>query len=132
MGGMKIGKINTTLDRYIAVCGVSGDVHGETVDSWEERLSEILSSYSKENIWNMDETEMFWKALPDLAVCMDIHGENWQEIFLQQIGQSETEEKEDEDDEEMNDDYPTMQVKTYQEAVRALEDAQSFYYLEDT
>ena len=40
----------------------------------------------------------------DLAVCMDIHGENWQETFLQQIGQSETEAKEDEDDEETNDD----------------------------
>ena len=26
----------------------------------------------------------------------------------------------------MNDDYPPMQVKTYQEAIRALEDAQQF------
>ena len=59
----------------------------------------------------------------DLAVCKDIHGENWQETFLEQIGQSETEEK---DDEDMNDDYRPMQVKTYQEAIRALEDAQKF------
>ena len=59
----------------------------------------------------------------DLA---DIHGENRQETFLQQIGQSETEEKGNEDDEEMNDDYPPMKVKTYQEAIRALEDVHHF------
>jgi hypothetical protein len=62
----------------------------------------------------------------DLAVCMDIHGENWQETIHQQIGQSETEEKEDEEDEEMNDNGLPMQVKTYQEAIRALEDALQF------
>ena len=33
--------------RQVAVCGESGDVHGETVDSWKERLQEILSGYSK-------------------------------------------------------------------------------------
>ena len=51
--------------RQVGVYGESGDVHDETVDSWKERLPEILSGYSKENLWNMDETEVFWKALPD-------------------------------------------------------------------
>ena len=51
--------------RQVAVCGESGDVYGETIDSWKERLPEILSGYSKENIWNMDETAVFWKAIPD-------------------------------------------------------------------
>ena len=55
-----------------------------------------------------------------------IHGENWQETIHQQIGQSETEEKEDEEDEEMNDNGLPMQVKIYQEAIRALEDTQQF------
>ena len=60
----------------------------------------------------------------DLAVCMDIHAENWQEAFLQQIGQNETEEKED--DKEMDNDDPPMRITTYREAIRALEDAQQF------
>ena len=32
------------------VCGESGDVSGVTVDSWKERLPEILQGYKKENI----------------------------------------------------------------------------------
>jgi len=38
---------------------------GETVDSWKERLPEIVQGYSKDNIWNMDETGLFFRALPD-------------------------------------------------------------------
>jgi len=40
-------------------------VHGEKVQSWKERLPEIVHGYSKENIWNMDETGVFWQALPE-------------------------------------------------------------------
>ena len=32
---------------------------GETVDSWKERLPEIVKDYAKEDIWNMDETGAF-------------------------------------------------------------------------
>ena len=42
--------------KQVAVCGETGDVHCETVDSWKERLPEIFNGYSKESIWNMDET----------------------------------------------------------------------------
>ena len=48
-----------------AICGESGDVQGETVDSWKERLPEIVDGYSKDDIWNMDEIGVFWKALPN-------------------------------------------------------------------
>ena len=48
-----------------SICGESGTVSGETVDSWKERLPEILQGYKKENILNLDETGCFWKALPD-------------------------------------------------------------------
>ena len=34
------------------------------VDSWKERLSEIVSGYKKEDIGNMDESGAFWRALP--------------------------------------------------------------------
>ena len=43
----------------------AGDVRGETVDSWKERLPELLQGYSSCDIWNLDETACFWKALPD-------------------------------------------------------------------
>ena len=39
-------------------------MQGSTVDSWKERLPEIVA-YKKENIWNMDEIGVFWRALPD-------------------------------------------------------------------
>ena len=48
--------------KQVAICGESGDVQGETVESWKERLPEILNGYSKEK---MDETGVFWRALPN-------------------------------------------------------------------
>ena len=47
------------------VCEDSGDVQGETVSSWMERHPEILRGYAKEDIYNLDETGSFWRALPD-------------------------------------------------------------------
>ena len=32
----------------------------ETVDSWKERLPEIVKGYAKEDIWNMDEMGVFY------------------------------------------------------------------------
>ena len=40
-------------------------MQGETVQSWKERLPEIVQGYEKENVWNMDETGIFWRALSD-------------------------------------------------------------------
>jgi len=37
------------------------------VDTWKKRLPEICSGFSKEDIWNMDESEVFWQALPDIG-----------------------------------------------------------------
>ena len=51
--------------KQLKISGESGDVRGETVDSWKERLPEIIAGYDKDNIWNMDETGVFFKALPD-------------------------------------------------------------------
>ena len=51
--------------KHLKNCGDSGEVQGETVDSWKERLPEIVQGYSKDNIWNMDETGLFFHALPD-------------------------------------------------------------------
>lgn len=45
--------------------GESGEVSGVTVDTWKERLPELLQGYSAENIWNLDETGCFWCTLPE-------------------------------------------------------------------
>ena len=45
--------------------GQSGDVAGETITSWRERIPELLRGYSAENVWNLDETGCFWRALPE-------------------------------------------------------------------
>ena len=38
---------------------------GVTVSSWKERLPEIVRGYDKKNIYNLDETGCFWRALPE-------------------------------------------------------------------
>ena len=45
--------------------GEAGDVSTETVTSWMERIKKIIESYSLENIWNIDKSGCFSKALPD-------------------------------------------------------------------
>lgn len=51
--------------KKIRVCGESGDVAGETISSWKERLPELLQGYKAEDIFNLDETGCFWRALPE-------------------------------------------------------------------
>ena len=38
-------------------------MQGPIVDSWKERLPELLSGFASDDNWNIDETELFWKAL---------------------------------------------------------------------
>ena len=38
---------------------------GETVDSWKERIPELLQGYLSKNTRNLSETAYFWRALPD-------------------------------------------------------------------
>ena len=35
------------------------------MDAWKERVHELVDGYAAEDIWNLDETGCFWKALPD-------------------------------------------------------------------
>lgn len=51
--------------KQMKINGECGDVSGETVDSWKERIPELLQGYSREDIWNVDETACFWRALPE-------------------------------------------------------------------
>ena len=47
------------------ILGEARYVSAETVTSWVERLQELTEGYSLENIWNMDESGYFFKALPE-------------------------------------------------------------------
>ena len=41
----------------------------DKVDSWKKRLPDILQRWAPENIWNMDETTQFFRALPGHLVA---------------------------------------------------------------
>ena len=64
---------NGWLDRWkkqynikqVKIHGESGEVSGATVESWKERIPELLQEYASENIWNLNETGCFWWALPN-------------------------------------------------------------------
>ena len=47
------------------VCGESADVPVATVSSWKERLSAITAGNTLDDVWNLDETSCFYRALPD-------------------------------------------------------------------
>ena len=46
------------------IAGEAGDVPVTTVRAWMERLPELTKDYLPENILNMDELGLFFKALP--------------------------------------------------------------------
>ena len=51
------------------ISGERSDVSEDTVDSWRERLPYILQGWVPENIWNMDETAQFFRALPSKSIA---------------------------------------------------------------
>lgn len=46
------------------VCGESADVNNDDCEDWKNRLPTILEGYDDRNIFNMDETGLFFRALP--------------------------------------------------------------------
>ena len=51
------------------ICCESGEVSGETVTSWKGTTPpNNVSNYSTDDIWNMDETGVFWQ----LCLIMDL------------------------------------------------------------
>lgn len=64
---------NGWLDRWktrhsvkgFKVCGESGGVSSETVEDYKQRLPEILQEYDSKDIFNCDETGLYFRALPD-------------------------------------------------------------------
>ena len=77
LGDSEFTASNGWLDRFKkrfnikskVISGEAGGVREETVTSWQERLPNILSGYSPENIFNMDETGQFFRALPNRSLA---------------------------------------------------------------
>ncbi len=66
--------------KKVRICGESGDVRGETVQSWKERLPEILRGYSKEDIWNIDETGCILESITRNWIWAERKGmQRWEE-----------------------------------------------------
>ena len=51
------------------ICGESGSVPEKMCDEWKEKLKQILQKYRAEDVFNIDESGLFFKCLPDSTLC---------------------------------------------------------------
>ena len=56
--------------KQFSVAGEDGELNAETLESWAERLPEIVWRTMNWKIWNADETGLFWHALPDKSLSV--------------------------------------------------------------
>lgn len=56
--------------QYRLICGESAAVDPVTVDDWKQRLPSIIDEYSPNDVYNADETGLFFKALPNRSLVM--------------------------------------------------------------
>ncbi|CAF4995818.1 unnamed protein product, partial [Rotaria sp. Silwood1] len=56
--------------QYRIICEESAAVHIATVDEWRNRLSLIIDKYDPNDVYNADETSLFFKALPNRLLGM--------------------------------------------------------------
>ena len=62
-----VGWLNSFRERhgitFNQVCGGAKDIDEESVDSWKEKLQTLTSGYDSKDIYNGDETGLFFFAL---------------------------------------------------------------------
>lgn len=51
------------------MCGESASVGEVICKEWKEKLLELTENYDPRNIFNADETELFFKCLPNRTLC---------------------------------------------------------------
>lgn len=51
------------------ICGESASVDNNVCIEWKQKLSEIIREYEFKNVFNADETGLFYKCLPDRTMC---------------------------------------------------------------
>ena len=55
--------------KQLTISGEAADVPEKTVEVWIGRLKILLKGYKVEDIWNMDETGCFYRALPEKTLA---------------------------------------------------------------
>jgi len=55
---------------YNSICGESSSVDVVSVQDWIQRIPKIITEYDKENIFNCDETALFFKAMPNKSLTV--------------------------------------------------------------
>lgn len=53
-----------------AISGESNDIDSEAVDTWKKRLPELCAGFAERDIFNADETGLFFKQLPTRTLAM--------------------------------------------------------------
>ncbi|XP_068697449.1 tigger transposable element-derived protein 6-like [Montipora foliosa] len=52
-----------------SVAGEERDVCQEILESWRERVKELIRGFEPADMWNQDETGTMWKALPEKSLA---------------------------------------------------------------
>ena len=60
--------------RETRLSGEGDEVPATTIEAWQERLPELIDSYELKDVWNMDETGVFLKALPEKGLTQKAKG----------------------------------------------------------
>ena len=55
--------------KQFTISGEAASVSDVTVASWHERMKELTRGYKREDIWNVDESGCFFRALPDKTLA---------------------------------------------------------------
>lgn len=55
---------------HLKQCGEKADVNMEVVEEWKKKLPNIHDGYPPKDIFNMDETGLFFRALPDRTLAV--------------------------------------------------------------
>ncbi len=56
---------------YRAICEESASVNPVTTNEWKNRLLSIIDGYDRSNIFNADETSLFFKTLPEKSFVLN-------------------------------------------------------------
>ncbi len=52
------------------VCGEANDVNQDTVSDWKSKLEALTADYAPRDVFNGDETGLFYRALPTKSLCL--------------------------------------------------------------
>lgn len=69
---------NQNKIKFKLINGEVVDVNIETIEKWKRNLPEIMKNFDAVDIFNADETNMFFRVLPNKTMAVRMHG--WENI----------------------------------------------------